>query len=168
MVSPQVAWPVLNYGRIENNVRIQDARFQQLLVGYRNTVLRAAQEVEDGMTAFLRAQETAAFAEKAATAAARSVALASTQYREGAVDYQRVLDAQRTLLQEQDALVTARASIATNLIATFKALGGGWEIRSGQPFVPDSVRTEMQERTDWGNYLSTPATVTVEGVTSNP
>lgn len=166
--SPQVAWPVLNYGRIENNVRIQDARFQQLLVGYQNTVLRAAQEVEDGMTAFLRAQETAAFAEKAATAAARSVALASTQYREGAVDYQRVLDAQRTLLQEQDALVTARASIATNLIATFKALGGGWEIRSGQPFVPDSVRTEMQERTDWGNYLSTPATVTVEGVTSNP
>lgn len=165
--TPQVVWPILNYGRIENNVRIQDARFQQLLVGYQNTVLRAAQEVEDGMTAFLRAQEAAAFAQNASTAAARSVELASIQYREGAVDYQRVLDAQRTLLQEQNTLVTARASIATNLIATFKALGGGWEIRRG-PYVPDSVRIEMQDRTNWGNYFSTPATVTVEGVTSNP
>lgn len=71
-------------------------------------------------------------------------------------------------LQEQNSLVTARASIATNLIATFKALGGGWEIRSGQPYVPDSVRIQMQDRTDWGNFFSNPATVTVEGVTSNP
>ena len=166
--TPQLVWPILNYGRIENNVRIQDARFQQLLVGYQNTVLRAAQEVEDGITAFLRAQEAAALAQKASTAAARSVELASIQYREGAVDYQRVLDAQRSLLQEQNSLVTARASIATNLIATFKALGGGWEIRSGQPYVPDSVRIQMQDRTNWGNYFSNPATVTVEGVTSNP
>ena len=166
--SPQVVWPILNYGRIENNIRIQDARFQQLLVVYQSTVLRAAQEVEDGMTAFLRAQEAAAFAQKASTAAARSVELASIQYREGAVDYQRVLDAHRSLLQEQNTLVTARASIATNLIATFKALGGGWEIRTGQPYVPDSVRIEMQDRTNWGNHFSTPATVTVEGVTSNP
>ena len=166
--TPQVVLPIFNYGRIENNVRIQDARFQQLLVGYQSTVLRAAQEVEDGMTAFLRAQEAAGFAQKASAAAARSVELASIQYREGAVDYQRVLDAQRTLLQEQNTLVTARASIATNLIATFKALGGGWEIRRGQPYVPDSVRTEMQDRTNWGNYFSNPATVTVEGVTSNP
>ena len=166
--TPQVVWPILNYGRIENNVRIQDARFQQLLVDYQSTVLRAAQEVEDGITAFLHAQEAAAFARKASTAAARSVELASIQYREGAVDFQRVLDAQRSLLQEQNSLVTARASIATNLIATFKALGGGWEIRNGQPYVPDSVRIQMQDRTNWGNYFSNPATVTVEGVTSNP
>jgi NodT family efflux transporter outer membrane factor (OMF) lipoprotein len=166
--TPQVTWPILNYGRLENNVRIQDARFQQLLVGYQSTVLRAAQEVEDGLTAFLGAQEAAAFAQKASTAAARSVQLASIQYREGAVDFQRVLDAQRSLLQEQNALVTARASIATNLIAAFKALGGGWEIRRGQPYVPDSVRIEMQDRTNWGDYFSVPAPVTVEGVTSNP
>jgi NodT family efflux transporter outer membrane factor (OMF) lipoprotein len=166
--TPQLVLPIFNYGRIENNVRIQDARFQQLLVGYQDTVLRAAQEAEDAMIAFLRAQEAAAFALKASTAAARSVELASIQYREGAVDYQRVLDAQRTLLQEQNTLVTARASIATNLIATYKALGGGWEVRSGQPYVPDSVRIEMQDRTNWGKYFSTPATVTVEGVISNP
>ena len=166
--TPQLVLPIFNYGRIENNVRIQDARFQQLLVGYQDTVLRAAQEAEDAMFAFLRAQEAAEYARKASTAAARSVELASIQYREGAVDYQRVLDAQRTLLQEQNTLVTARASIATNLIATYKALGGGWEVRSGQPYVPDSVRIEMQDRTNWGKYFSTPATVTVEGVISNP
>jgi NodT family efflux transporter outer membrane factor (OMF) lipoprotein len=166
--TPQVAWPIFNYGRIENNVRIQDARFQQLLVGYQSTVLRAAQEAEDAMTAFLRAQESASFAQRAAAAAARSVELASIQYREGAVDYQRVLDAQRTLLQEQNTLVTARASIATNLIATYKALGGGWEIREGQPYVPDNVRIEMQERTDWGEHFSDPAPATVEAVIPKP
>ena len=58
-LGPGFHWPIFNYGRIENNVRIQDARFQQLLVNYQDTVLRAAQEVEDAMTGFLKAQETA-------------------------------------------------------------------------------------------------------------
>ena len=53
------------------------------------------------------------------------------QYREGAVDYQRVLDAQRSLLQQQNNLAQSRSSVATNLIALYKALGGGWEARAG-------------------------------------
>ena len=74
----------------------------------------------------------------------------------------------RNLLAASLARIDSERDRKAALADLFKALGGGWEIRSGQPFVPDSVRTEMQERTDWGNYLSTPATVTVEGVTSNP
>ena len=87
-----------------NSVRVEDARFQQLLVGYRDTVLKAAQEVEDALAGFLNAQEAMVFEQNAVTAAQRSVELALVQYREGAADYQRVLDAQRSLLQQQNSL----------------------------------------------------------------
>src|SRR5262245_25596869 len=153
---PRILWPLFNYGRIRNNERVQDARLQQLLVSYDNTVLHAAQEVEDGLTGYLRAQEAAGFAQSAAAAAQKSVDLALIQYREGAVDYQRVLDAQRSLLQEQNGLAQTRSSIATNLISLYKALGGGWEMRVGQPFVSDSTRVQMQSRTNWGDYFTKP------------
>ena len=106
-VGPQVSWPFFNYGRIKNAVRVQDAQFQQLLVAYHDTVLKAAQEVEDAMTGFFNAQEAAAFEQRSVQAGRRSEELALIQYREGATDYQRVLDAQRFLLQEQNRLVRA-------------------------------------------------------------
>lgn len=149
-------WPILNYPRILNNVRVEDSRFQQSLVEYVNTVLRAAQEAEDGMTGFLREQDAAAFAQHAVTAAETSVQLALVQYREGAVDYQRVLDTQRALLDSQNRLAGTRSSAVTNLIALYKALGGGWELRQGDPVVTEGTRREMQERTNWGGYFSNP------------
>jgi NodT family efflux transporter outer membrane factor (OMF) lipoprotein len=150
---PRILYSVFNYGRTKNRIRIEDARLQQSLVDYQNTVLKAAQEVEDGLSGYLKSQEAAVFAQNAATAAQRSVELATIQYREGAVDYQRVLDAQRSLLQEENTLARTRSSIATNLISVYKALGGGWEMRQGQPFVPDSTRIEMQNRTNWGGLF---------------
>jgi NodT family efflux transporter outer membrane factor (OMF) lipoprotein len=155
-VGPRIAWPFLNYGRLKNNVRVEDARLQQLLVGYRGAVLQAAQEVEDGLLGFSSAQRTQEFAANAVIAAQRSQDLALVQYREGAVDYQRVLDAQRSLLEEQNTLARARSSVATQLIALYKALGGGWELRQGQPFVPEQTEREMKERTSWGDLLSEP------------
>jgi len=155
-LGPGFQWPIFNYGRIENNVRVQDARFQQLLVNYQDTVLRAAQEVEDALIGFLKEQETQAFEQNSVNAAQRSVEIALVQYREGTVDYQRVLDTQRALLQEQSNLTQTRSSIATNLIALYKALGGGWELRQGQPMVAESTQAEMQKRTDWGRLLPPP------------
>ena len=151
---PRVKWPLFHYGRLKNQVRIQDARFQQLLVNYQNTVLKAGQEVEDSLTGFLKAGETEVFGQKAVNAARRSVEIALTQYKEGAADYQRVLDTQRALLQEQNNLAQARSAIATNLIALYKALGGGWELRRGQPVLAESTRSGMEKRTDWGRLLA--------------
>ena len=153
---PGFRWPVFNYGRIKNSVRVRDSIFQQQLVNYQNVVLLAAQEVEDVLTGFLRAQETAAFRANSVKAAQRSVEIAMVQYREGAVDYQRVLDTQRSLLEEEISLAEAHSSIATNLTALYKALGGGWEVRQGQPVVDQSTQVQMQERTDWGCYLPLP------------
>jgi outer membrane protein TolC len=155
-VGPRIIWPFLNYGRIKNRVRVEDARFQQSLVEYRNTVLKAAQEVEDALAGFLNAQQAMTFELGATKAAQRSVEIALVEYREGAADYLRVLDAQRELLQQQNSLAETSSSIATNLIALYKALGGGWELRQGQPIVPEETKQEMSRRTDWGDELSRP------------
>ena len=151
---PSLQWPILNYGRIKNRVRVQDARFQQLVVNYQNTVLNAYREVEDALVGFLRSQEQVTYLADSVTASKRSVDLSLIQYREGVADYQRVLDTQRFLTQEQDLLTTVNGEVALNLIAMYKALGGGWQIREGKDFVNEETKKEMETRTDWDNLLS--------------
>lgn len=156
-VGPRITWPFFNYGRLKNGVRVQDARLQQLLVGYQHTVLKAQQEVEDALIGFINSQTSLGFEQNSVLAAQRSTELSLVQYREGAVDYQRVLDAQRSLLQEQNRLAKVQSSVASNLIALYKALGGGWEISKGKPFVHEATQKEMTERTSWGDLLSEPS-----------
>jgi NodT family efflux transporter outer membrane factor (OMF) lipoprotein len=153
---PAINWPFFTYGRTTNQVRVQDARFQQALVDYMNTVLKAAQEVEDALAGFLNSQQAVVFKERAVAAASRSVEISMVQYREGAVDYQRVLDAQQAQLEQQNSLAETRSDIAVNLIALYKALGGGWEVREGQPVVRENAERQMKERTDWGDLLTEP------------
>jgi NodT family efflux transporter outer membrane factor (OMF) lipoprotein len=157
---PAVSWNILNYGRTKNLVRVQDARFEQLVVNYQNTVLKAAQEVEDAMVAFLRSQDEVKFLSESVKAATRSVDLSLIQYKEGLVDFQRVLDTQRFQSQEQDLLTEIKGSVVLNYVALFKALGGGWQIREGKDFVPEETRNKMQQRTDWGNLLTPAESVT--------
>ena len=152
-VGPSITWNLFNYGRITNSVRVEDARFQQLAVDYENTVLQAVQEVEDALTAFLRTQEQVAFLADAVRAYKNAVDLSMLQYREGLVDFQRVLDAQQNLVQQNDNLVATTGDVGLNLISLYKALGGGWEIRAGQDFVLPEIKAEMGKRTDWGNLL---------------
>ncbi len=147
-------WNLFNYGRITNSVRVEDARFQELAVNYEDTVLRAAQEVEDSMIGFLQSQDTVFFLADAVKAAKRSVDLSLIQYREGLVDYQRVLDTQRDLTAQQDNLVFTAGSVGQNLISIYRALGGGWGIRGSNDFIPASIKEEMENRTNWGNILS--------------
>jgi len=167
-LGPRITWPFFNYGRLTNSVRAEDARFQRLLVGYRHTVLKAAQEVEDALVGFIDAQEALLFEQRAVAAAERSQEIAAVQYREGAVDYQRVLDAQRMLLQQQNSLAQSHSDVVVNVIALYKALGGGWQARAGQPFVPLKTRKEMEQRTDWGDLLSEPRTPETKSNTARP
>ena len=148
-----ISWPFLNYGRIKNRVRVQDAAFQQLIINYQNAVLEAAREVEDSMVAFLKSQDEASLLSDGVVAANRSVELALIQYREGLVDYQRVLDTQRSLTEQQDGLTATRGAITLSLVDMYKALGGGWQSRVGKEFVPEATKDEMRNRVDWGKYL---------------
>lgn len=150
-----IRWNLFNYGRLKNRVRIEDARFQQLLVNYQNVVLLAAQEVEDALVGFLRTREEVDYLRASVEAAKRASTLAMIQYREGAIDYQRVLDSDRFLSEQQDSLTATEGDIVLNLVAMYKALGGGWQLRLGDDFVPMEMQQEMGKRTDWGNLLKT-------------
>ena len=153
---PSFQWNILNYGQITNNVRVQDARLQGLILNYQDTVLRAQQEVEDGLVEFLKARERVGFLTKSVGAARRSADLALMQYRGGSTDYTTVIMAQQALLSEQDRLAGTRGEAPLGLVAVYRALGGGWQIREGKPFVPEDVKSAMMERTDWGSLLSSP------------
>ncbi len=129
-IGPGFTWNLLNYGRIKNNVRAQDARFQQAVLTYRDTVLRANEEVENGIVSFLREQDRVASLAGSTNAAARSVAIATQQYEKGMIDYQPLLDSERVLVQQQDTLAESRGLVGINLVAVYKALGGGWQTQS--------------------------------------
>lgn len=147
-------WDILNYGRLKNDVRVQDALFQQAVVQYQETVLEASAEVEDGLVGFVLEHDRAGFLQTGVDASQRAVEISLIQYREGTTTYARVLDAQSALFQLQQDLVVSRANEILSLIGVYKALGGGWQLREGRDFVPAGTRKEMAERTDWGDMLS--------------
>jgi NodT family efflux transporter outer membrane factor (OMF) lipoprotein len=157
---PSVRWNLFNYGRITNQVRVEDALLQQLIVSYEDTVIRAQQEVEDSMVGFLRRQEEAKFLEDSVKASQRAVDLSMLQYKEGLVDYQRVLDSQRFLSDRQDLWTNTRGEVILDLIGMYKAMGGGWQIREGQKFVAEKNIDAMRQRTNWGDLLEPEAVVT--------
>jgi NodT family efflux transporter outer membrane factor (OMF) lipoprotein len=150
---PSFQWNILNYGRIINDVRFQDARFQELLLDYKITVIKAQKEVEDSLIAFLKAQQRAHKLAGAVAAAQNSYRLAILQYRDGITDFTTVLTAEQALLAQQDDLASTLGTISTNLVGVYRALGGGWQIREGQDVVPAAVKVAMGKRTNWGKLL---------------
>ena len=127
-------WPVLNYGRIKNNIRVQDARLQQAIVSYQEAALEAAQEVDDAMVSLSGAQAQKAILHDAVEAARRSNDLSMLQYKEGFSGYQRVLDAQKSLFGQQNRYAASQGQAVQSVVQIYKALGGGWEVREGRPF----------------------------------
>jgi multidrug efflux system outer membrane protein len=152
-VGPSFVWPFLNYGRIRNNVRVQDARLQQALVNYRETALQAAREAEDAMAAYIGAREQASILARTVASARRSNELSTLRYTEGFSDYQRVLDSQQSLFTQQQRYITIQGNAVRSLVALYKALGGGWANRDGLPHVSTGTLETMRQRTDWGDLL---------------
>jgi NodT family efflux transporter outer membrane factor (OMF) lipoprotein len=153
---PSLVWNVFDHGRLTNTVLLQDARFQQLYEQYQDAVLRAAREVDDAAVGFASTGEQIALLADAVKAAQRSLDIATIQYREGLTDFQRVLDSQRTLFSQQELLVTSRGNLTQNLIALYKAMGGGWEQGRSRPVLDDATRETMGQRSDWRDLLAAP------------
>ena len=152
-IGASFVWPFFNYGRIRNNIRVEDARLQQALVAYRETVLQAAREVEDAMTALSGTRDQADILKEGVDTAQRSADLSLLRYQEGFADYQRVLNAQQSLFSQQQRYATSRGDVLRSLIALYRSLGGG--INQERPFVDPAMRDEMQERTHWGDVIET-------------
>ena len=146
-------WDILNYGRLKSNVRLQDARFQQLLTDYQNTVLQAQADVENAIVAYLQSHQQFQSYTLAAQASQRAVKIAKAQYEDGLVDFNRVINTLVTQSQQEDLLSTTQGAVAANLVQVYKALGGGWEIRQSKDpvdLLPMEVKSQMQDRTqEW-------------------
>jgi NodT family efflux transporter outer membrane factor (OMF) lipoprotein len=129
VVGPSFQWNILNYGRIVNNVRLQDATFKQLVATYQNTVLQASVDVENGLINFLKSQVAAKYLAGSVADAEEAVSLVIKQWAAGAVDFNRYATISQALVQQQDLYAQSRGQIAQGLIQVYRAMGGGWEIR---------------------------------------
>jgi NodT family efflux transporter outer membrane factor (OMF) lipoprotein len=139
-VFPSFNWNILNYGRILNNVRFQEAKTQELIATYQNTVLTAAREVQIPLRGFLRSREQSDDLAKSVDAAKAATQLGVQQYRTGTIDFNRVFNLETAQVQQQDNLAVAAGNIALNLIDVYRALGGGWELRlQGNEHVEDAM-----------------------------
>jgi NodT family efflux transporter outer membrane factor (OMF) lipoprotein len=152
-IGPSFVWPFLNYGRIRNNIRVQDARLQQALVNYREVVIQSAREAEDAMVSLNGSQDQTEILVQTVESAKRSNELSILRYREGFSDYQRVLDSQKSLFSQQQRLVTQRGTSVRSLVSLYKSLGGGWENQDGRALISEQSREQMQQRTNWGELL---------------
>jgi outer membrane protein TolC len=121
-----VSLPLWDGGAARAQVRAQQAALAQTQASYRGTVLLALQEVEDALVALRNDRQRAADLQDAAAAAIRAATLARQRYGSGLVDFQTVLETQRSQLGAQDSLASATTSISADHVRLYKALGGGW------------------------------------------
>ncbi|MBY0527784.1 MAG: efflux transporter outer membrane subunit [Gemmataceae bacterium] len=150
VISPSFQWNLLNYGRLLNNIRLQDARFQALVAQYQQTVLQANAEVENGIIRFLRSQQQARFLATAVAAEQKAVKDAIAQYEGGLTDFNRVAVIQERLVTRQNSYAVAQGEIALGMVQVYRALGGGWQLRcqpcdgAAPPFVAPGTETGEQ------------------------
>jgi NodT family efflux transporter outer membrane factor (OMF) lipoprotein len=156
-ITPGFRWNILNFGRIINNVHLQQARTQELIAAYQNQVLTAAQQVQTSLRGFLRSREQAENLAQSVKAAVAASQVGVKQYRAGTVPFNTVFNLETTQVQQQDNLAVAQGNIALNLINAYRALGGGWEVRlqeancdgaGGETSLPQSTETPPARATE--------------------
>ncbi len=128
-ITPNFRWNILNYGRIVNNVHLQQARTQELIDTYQNDVLTAAQQVQTALRGFLRSREQAENLARSTKAAVAATKVQEKLFTDLRADVNRLFTLENTQVTQQDNLAVAQGNIALNLINVYRSLGGGWELR---------------------------------------
>ena len=123
---PAISLPLFTGGRIRSNIAIQKSRRDAALISYQSAVLNALEEVQDALVNYSREQDRRDCLDQAVQKSQLAVHLATEQYRAGLVDFLAVLDAQRELYANEDQLVQSQTGVTLNVVALYKALGGGW------------------------------------------
>jgi len=126
-LGPTVQWRIFDAGRIRANIRVQNARQEQALAAYEETVLMSFEDVENSLVAYAKEQIRRRSLEDAVNSSQDSLHLANQLYSNGLASFINVLDAERSLYQAEDALAVSDKAVTQNLISLYKALGGGWE-----------------------------------------
>ncbi len=139
-LGPTVQWRIFDAGRIRANIRVQNARQEQSLAAYEETVLMSFEDVENSLVAYAKEQIRRRSLEDAVTSSKDSLHLANQLYSNGLASFINVLDAERSLYQAEDALVQSDKAVTQNLISLYKALGGGWETLDRQPQLAQATK----------------------------
>jgi NodT family efflux transporter outer membrane factor (OMF) lipoprotein len=127
-IGPGIQWNILNYGRIRNNIRFQDAKFHELITLYQRMALQAAEETEDGLSHFVQEQDRSKLLDESVSSLQLAVNTVVKQYEAGGIDFTRVVQIEQTLVQQQDAQAASHGQVAQGLIEVYRALGGGWQV----------------------------------------
>ena len=133
---PSVRWNIFDGGRVRNRINAEDARTQQALARYENTILQALEDVENAAVAYTEETQRREFLRLSVVSARRSVELVSVLYKSGLTDFQNVLDMERSLAEQEDRYVESVGTVTQDLIRIYRALGGGWD--------PDPPKLEME------------------------
>ncbi len=132
-LGPSIDWQIFNAGSVSANIEVQKALTEQATLTYQQTVLTALQDVENALIAYAKEQTRNKALQETVTANRKAVDLSTQLYTQGQTEFLNVLDAQRRLYVSEDALVQSTGSLSTNLVALYKALGGGWENEPNSP-----------------------------------
>ena len=128
---PSMRWNLFDGGRVRQLIQGEDARAEQALARYEQTVLRALEDVENAIASYVQESERRDALVRAVRAAENASELVTVKYRTGLTDFQNVLDTERSLFVQQDRLAQAEGRIVQNLIRIYRALGGGWSLPQG-------------------------------------
>ncbi len=126
-IGPSVSWPIFDAGRIRANVAVQNAVADQAVLSYTQSVLTALKDVENALIAYATEQQHRESLTNTVNAYRKALDLATRLYNNGQTDYLNVVAAQGALYNAEDSLVLSDRAVAANLVALYKALGGGWE-----------------------------------------
>ena len=146
-------FPLFYRGAIVDQIRVQDAAFQQSILTYQNQVLQAQKEVEDALVTISTTRSSSADLRRAVVAAQSAASLSLERYKAGQTDYNSVILAQQQLLLVQNSFVQTNTNNLLGYVAAYKALGGGWSGDLQAPQLPQGMVKEMENRTDWGKVL---------------
>ena len=153
---PLVSWNIFNYGRVDNNVRIQDSRLEQATASFQTELQNAALELDNAAISVVKTRERQTSLRSGVAAANRALDIANIRYREGYSDFNRVLDAQRALFSATERELVNQGNHLAAVIEFYKALGGGWLATPIDGMLPTAVRERMQTRSNWGDLLTEP------------
>jgi multidrug efflux system outer membrane protein len=133
-IGPTVSWQILDYNQLQSEVRVTNAQQAQALYAYRQTVLQSFSDVENALVAYAQDQIRTKAINDEVTANQRATDLSTQLYERGLGTFLDVLTAERGLYSAQSDQAVSRANVATDLVALYKALGGGWDRDDEQKF----------------------------------
>lgn len=153
VIGPAFSWNIFQYGRVKNNIRFEDASFQETLTNYNKKVLQAVNEVTNALEAYDLYSQQKALRLQSVNSSIRAFNISMTQYENGQISFERLLSSVEKMTRAEDSYASIKGDVANQVVALYKSLGGGWQAQTGKPFLSETIAKQMNERSDWNGYL---------------